>query len=72
MNLSKFWETVKDRDAWRAAVHGVAKSQHNLVTKHQQHMSLTSYCFFDTFRVWPEPIASASLGNLLKMKILGS
>ena len=27
MNLSKFQETVKDRGAWHAAVHGVAKSQ---------------------------------------------
>ena len=25
--LSKVWETVKDREAWRAAAHGVAKSQ---------------------------------------------
>ena len=27
MNLNKFWKTVKDREAWHAAVHGVAKSQ---------------------------------------------
>ena len=27
MNLSKLRETVKDREAWRAAVHGVIKSQ---------------------------------------------
>ena len=26
MNLSKLWEMVKDRKAWRAAVHGVTKS----------------------------------------------
>ena len=26
MNLSKFWEIVKGREAWRAAAHGVAKS----------------------------------------------
>ena len=30
MNLSKLWETVESRDAWRAAVHGVAKSQTQL------------------------------------------
>ena len=27
LSLSKVWETVKDREAWRAAVHGAAKHQ---------------------------------------------
>ena len=26
MNLSKVWKIVKDREAWHAVVHGVAKS----------------------------------------------
>ena len=30
MNLSKLWETVQDREAWRAVVHLVAKSQTRL------------------------------------------
>ena len=29
MNLTKLWEIVKDREAWRTAVHGVVRIKHN-------------------------------------------
>ena len=37
VNLSKFQDRVKDRETWRAAVHGVAKSR--IHTKHKVHKS---------------------------------
>ena len=27
MNLGELWEAVRDREAWRAAIHGVVRSQ---------------------------------------------
>ena len=33
MNLSKLWETVKDREAWQAAVHGLQTAGHDLATE---------------------------------------
>ena len=35
-NLSKLQEIVKDREAWHAAVHGVTKVGHDLVSEQQQ------------------------------------
>ena len=33
MDLSKLWEIVKGREVWCAAVHGVAKIKHDLMTE---------------------------------------
>ena len=38
VNLGKLQEMVKDRQAWRAAVHGSQRVGHNLVTEQQQYI----------------------------------
>ena len=43
MGLGGLRESVMDREAWRAAVHGVAKSQRDTTSRQQGTGSKTSY-----------------------------
>ena len=40
MNLSKLSEIVKNREAWHAAVHGVAEFGYNLVTEQEEQQTM--------------------------------
>ena len=37
MSLSKLWEIVKDREAWRAAAHRAQRVRCDLATEHQDN-----------------------------------
>ena len=46
MSLSKSWEIVKDRETWHAAVHGVQRVKHDLMTEQQQEVTKFVIFFF--------------------------
>ena len=59
MNVSKLWEILKDREAWHAAVHGVAKSRTRLSDWKTTTNLITDGCYkkyqniLETLRPFP-------------------
>ena len=69
MNLRKLWETMKNRETWRAAVHGVAEL-HRTEQLNNKNMHLTfqipmQYCSVQHHALISSPDTSFSLGLFL-------
>ena len=69
MSLSKLWETVKGRETWCAAVHGVMKSQTQLSdwTTTKQSLAVSYCCPFS----WSEPMPQPHCGSSDTCSVLG-
>ena len=53
MNLGKFQEMVRDGEAWHAAVHGVTRVRHDLVTE-QQHLPIYLPTYLPIYLIYLE------------------
>ena len=58
VSLSELWELVMDREPWRAAIHGVSKSQTRLSNSTELNCILDSLVDYDGYSIsskgsWP-------------------
>ena len=71
MNLSELWELVMDRDAWRAAVHGVAKSWTIKKAECQKTEAFELWCWRRLLRVpWTARSSNQSILKEISPKYL--